>query len=137
MSLIAVPLLIIPFSLYNMMAFLLNMTFGETLFGVPLISGARLTVSTGDILVVLGVLLLYVEIVKATRFGTKAIIDHVLSLVLLIGMALELLAVERAATGTFLVLTMLSFVDVIGGFSITVRTAQRDVAIERVEDSGV
>jgi hypothetical protein len=136
MTLIAIPLLLIPFALYNMIAFLLNLTFGETLFGLPLISGARVSVTTGDALVVTGVLLLYVEIVKATRLGSKAIIDHVLSLVLLIGMALEFLTVQRAATGTFLVLTVLSFVDVIGGFSITIRTAQRDVAFERVDHSG-
>lgn len=136
MSLIAFPLLLIPFALYNMIAFLLNLAFSETLFGVTLISGARLAVSTGDMLVVIGVLLLYVEIVKATQFGSKAIIDHVLSLVLLIAMALEFLTVQRAATSTFLVLTVLSFVDVIGGFSITIRTAQRDVAFERVDDAG-
>ncbi len=135
MSLIAIPLLLIPFALYNMLAFLLNLTFSETLFGVTLISGARLSVSTGDILVVIGALLLYVEIVKATRLGSKAIVDHVLSLILLIGMALEFLTVQRAATGTFLILTVLSFVDVVGGFSITIRTAQRDVAFERVDDA--
>jgi len=135
MSLIAIPLLLIPFALYNMLAFLLNLTFSETLFGVALISGARLSVSTGDILVVIGALLLYVEIVKATRLGSKAIVDHVLSLILLIGMALEFLTVQRAATGTFLILTVLSFVDVVGGFSITIRTAQRDVAFERVDDA--
>lgn len=137
MSLIAIPLLLIPFALYNMIAFLLNLTFSEALFGVSLISGARLSVTAGDVLMVIGVLLLYVEIVKATRLGSKAIVDHVLSLILLIGMALEFLTVERAATGTFLVLTALSFVDVIGGFSITIRTSQRDVAFEHVDDSGV
>ena len=103
MLLIAIPLLLIPFALYNMIAFLLNLTFSETLFGVSLLSGARLSVTAGDALVVVGALLLYVEIVKATRLGSKAIVDHVLSLILLIAMALEFLTVERAATGTFLV----------------------------------
>lgn len=135
MSLIAIPLLLIPFALYNMITFLLNLTFSETLFGLSLLSGARLSVTAGDVLIVVGVLLLYVEIVKATRLGSKAIVDHVLSLILLIGMALEFLTVQRAATGTFLILTVLSFVDVIGGFSITIRTAQRDVAFERVDQT--
>jgi hypothetical protein len=136
MSLMAIPLLLIPFALYNIIAFLLNTSFSETLFGLSLISGARLSVTIGDVLIVIGVLLLYVEIVKATRLGSKAIVDHVLSLVLLIAMALEFLTVERAASGTFLVLTVLSFVDVIGGFSITIRTAQRDVAFEHVDERG-
>ena len=76
-------------------------------------------------------LLLYVEILKATRMSSKAIMDHVLSLVLFIAMVIEFIAVQRAATSTFLILLALSFVDVIGGFTITIRTAQRDIEIDR------
>jgi hypothetical protein len=135
MFLIAFPLLIIPFALYNMIAFLLNMSFNDVLFSLPLLSGARMPVSTGDMLVVLSVLLLYVEIVKSTRLGTKAIMDHVLSLILFLGMAIEFMTVQKAASSTFLIMVVLSFVDVIGGFSITIRTAQRDFAIEGSERS--
>jgi hypothetical protein len=131
MFLIAFPLLLIPFVLYNMIAFLLNLDFSTTVFTVPLLSGNRMSVSTGDMLVILSVFLLYVEILKATRMSTKAIMDHVLSLVLFMVMALEFIAVQRAATSAFLIMTTLSFVDVIGGFTITIRTAQRDVEIER------
>jgi hypothetical protein len=131
MFLIAFPLLLIPFVLYNMIAFLLNMKFADPLFTVPLLSGAGMAVSMGDILVILSVFLLYVEILKATRMSTKAIMDHVLSMVLFMAMVIEFIAVERAATSTFLIMTALSFVDVIGGFTITIRTAQRDVEIER------
>ena len=130
MFLIAFPLLIIPFALYNMIAFLLNMQFHDDVFTIPMLSGERMAVSTGDVLVLLGVLLLYVEIVKATRFSNKAIMDHVLSLVLFMVMAIEFITVRKAATSTFMIITALSFVDVIGGFSITIRTAQRDVNIE-------
>jgi hypothetical protein len=128
--LIAFPLLLVPFALYNMVAFLLDMDFHTRLFAVPLLSGKSMDVSTGDLLVLIGVLLLYVEIVKATRMSSKAIMDHVLSTVLFIAMMVEFITVQRAATSTFLILTALSFVDVIGGFSITIRTAQRDVALE-------
>ena len=130
MFLIAFPLLIIPFALYNMIAFLLNMQFHDDVFTIPMLSGERMAVSTGDVLVLLGVLLLYVEIVKATRFSNKAIMDHVLSLVLFMVMAIEFITVRKAATSTFMIITALSFVDVIGGFSITIRSAQRDVNIE-------
>jgi hypothetical protein len=130
MYLIAFPLLIIPFVLYNMVAFLLNLDFSTTLFNVPLLSGRSMAVGTGDMLVILGVLLLYVEILKATRLSNKAIMDHVLSMVLFLGMTIEFISVQRAATSTFLILTALAFVDVIGGFTITIRTAQRDISLE-------
>jgi len=133
MYLIAFPLLLIPFVLYNMVAFLLDMDFTTVLFSVPLLSGRSMALSTGDLLVLLGIVLLYVEILKATRMSSKAIMDHVLSFVLFIIMVIEFIAVPRAATSTFLMLMALSFVDVIGGFTITIRTAQRDIALDRPE----
>jgi hypothetical protein len=78
----------------------------------------------------LAVLLLYVEILKSTRLSTKAIVDHVLSILLFVVMIVEFITVQRAATSTFLILTALSFIDVVGGFTITIRTAQRDVTFE-------
>ncbi|MCC6888130.1 MAG: hypothetical protein IT536_06295 [Hyphomicrobiales bacterium] len=134
MYLIAFPLLLIPFALYNMVAFLLDMNFATALFELPLLSGRRMAVSTGDLLILLGVILLYVEILKATRLAGRAIVDHVLSFVLFIVMVIEFIAVDRAATSTFLILMALSFVDVIGGFTVTIRTAQRDIAVDRPEN---
>jgi hypothetical protein len=131
MYLVAFPLLLIPFALYNMIAFLLNIDFNATVFTIPLLSGHAMPISTGNILVILSVLLLYVEILKATRMSNKAIIDHVLSVILFMAMVVELIVVERAATATFLIMTTLSFVDVVGGFTITIRTAQRDIEIDR------
>lgn len=133
MYLIAFPLLLIPFAVYNMIAFLLNMDFHQRMFGVPLLSGQSMDVSMGEVLIILAVLLLYVEILKSTRLSSKAIVDHVLSIVLFIIMVIEFITVQRAATSTFLILTALSFVDVIGGFTITIRTAQRDVSYEGPE----
>src|SRR5262245_19218627 len=133
MYLIAFPLLLIPFVLYNMVGFLLNLEFDTTLFSMSLLSGASMNVRIGDMLVIFGVMLLCVEILKATRLSTKAIMDHLLSFLLFIVMIVEFIAVEKAATSTFLILIALCFVDVIGGFTISIRTAQRDIAFERPE----
>ena len=133
MYLIAFPLLIIPFVLYNMIAFLLSLEFSTPLFNVPLLSERSMSVNTGDMLVILAVLLLYLEILKATRLSSKAIMDHVLSMILFLGMAIEFIAVRQAATSTFLILVALAFVDVIGGFTISIRTAQRSVMVEETD----
>jgi hypothetical protein len=133
MYLIAFPLLIIPFVLYNMIAFLLSLEFSTPLFNVPLLSERSMSVNTGDMLVILAVLLLYLEILKATRLSSKGIMDHVLSMILFLGMAIEFIAVRQAATSTFLILVALAFVDVIGGFTISIRTAQRSVMVEETD----
>jgi uncharacterized membrane protein YobD (UPF0266 family) len=128
MFLIAFPLLLIPFALYNMAAFLLNMPFGDALFSIPLPSSARMPVTLGDALVALAALLLYLEFLKAARFRSKGVMDHLLALLLFAGMAAELAWVPKAQTSTFLLLATLAFVDLIAGMSIGGR--HKDIVVD-------
>ena len=134
MYLIGFPLLVIPFAIYNMIAFLtpgLNWT--DAITSVDLRSGATWTVTTEDFLVGLAIILLPLEILKAARIGTRSIIDHVLSMALFVVMLVEFLLVRQAGTSTFFLLMMISIVDVLGGFIVSLRTAQRDMSIERLD----
>jgi hypothetical protein len=134
MFFIGFPLLLIPFTLYNIVAFLMpGVSFTEPVLTVPMLSGAEWKISIGDLLLMLAALLLYLEILKATRLGMRAIMDHMLSLLLFIAMTGEFIIVPRVATSAFFILVLLSFVDVIAGFSVTIRTAQRDLSVEGVE----
>ena len=63
--------------------------------------------------------------------------DHILSMVLFIVMLVEFLLVARAGTSTFFILMVISLVDVLAGFIITARTAQRDIQIERGDAHGL
>ena len=130
MYLVAFPLLLIPFALYNMVVFLLNMPFTETAFAIPLVSDRRLPVSVGDLVVAIGMLLLYVEVMKAARPGGKGIMDHVLSFVLLLAIAGELVLVPRASTVTLLLLAVLGFVDLLTGISLSLRARRRRIIEE-------
>jgi hypothetical protein len=137
MFLLGFPLLLIPFAIYNIIAFLMPGVdfndYANPLVTIPMLRGEGTKVSTGDLLVLFAILILFVEIVKATRLGSRSIIDHLLSLVLFIAMLGEFVIVKEAATSTFLLLVTLSFVDVIGGFSVTIRSAQRDIGLEGIE----
>jgi hypothetical protein len=133
MSLFGIPLLIIPFAVYNMLAFLLAFDWSKQTPAIQMVSGAPWSLSYGDIIVSASVLILFFELVKSTRLNSRTIIDHTLSTVLFIAMLIEFLLVQKAATGTFFVLLVISFVDVIGGFTISIRAAQRDVTVEGVE----
>jgi hypothetical protein len=134
MYLIGFPLLVIPFAIYNMIAFLtpgLNWT--DAITSVDLMSGATWSVTTEDFLVGLAIILLPLEILKAARIGTRSIVDHVLSMALFVVMLVEFLLVRQAGTSTFFLLMMISIVDVLGGFIVSLRTAQRDMSIERLD----
>jgi hypothetical protein len=124
MFMIGFPLLLVPVVLYNMVVFLLDVDLNTALFSVPLLSGRAMAISIGDVLVLLGIVLLYVEILKASRLSTRLVMDHVLSLVLLAAMIAELAAVPRAATSAFLILTAFGFFDVVSGFTIRNRARQ-------------
>jgi hypothetical protein len=145
MYLIAFPLLLLPFAFFNIVVFLLNnMPFTDTVFTIPLASEPNMPpvfdrsmpVTLSDLIVAIGMLLLYVEVVKAARPGGKGIIDHLLSFIVFLAMAAELVLVPRAAvpagaTSTLLLLTVLSFVDVIAGLSI--RPVHQQIVLERSE----
>ena len=134
MFLIGFPLLLIPFVLYNIFAFIFGVADWTAPFtSVRIISGGEWQIASGDLLIAFSILLLFVEILKSTRFGTRGLIDHMLSMLLFIAMIVEFLLVERAATSTFFLLMVTAFVDVLGGFTVSVRTAQRDIGFENAD----
>ena len=133
MFLIGFPLLVLPFTIYNMIVFLtpgVNWTDKVATIRHDVRSDWELT--TGDILIAFAILLLTVEILKSTRIGVRTMIDHILSMILFIAMLVEFLLVRQAGTSTFFLLLIVSLVDVIGGYIVTIRAAQRDLAIERI-----
>jgi hypothetical protein len=131
MYLIGIPLLLLPFAIYNIVAFLMpGVSWTAPLTSVHLPSGADWTMSAGDMLIAFGILMLFGEVVKSTRIVLRTVIDHGLSLILFLGMLIEFGLVPQTGTATFFILLVLSFIDVLGGFVVTLRTAQRDLTIE-------
>jgi hypothetical protein len=133
MFLIGFPLLLIPFAIYNIIAFLMpGVSWTGALTTVHMVSGGDWSMSAGDMLITLAVLVLFGEILKSTRIGIRTVVDHALALVLFLGMLVEFLLVRQAATATFFLLLVISFVDVLGGFAVTLRSAQRDLTVEGI-----
>ncbi len=129
--LVGFPLLLIPFAIYNMIAFLTpGVAWSSEIMRLQMVSGVDWSLTMSDVLVGFAILLLFVEVLKSTRLSSRTILDHLLSTVLFIGMLIEFLLVKQAASGTFFLLLVASFVDVVGGFTVSIRTAQRDVNID-------
>lgn len=131
MYLLGFPLLLVPFAIYNIIAFLwAGVSWSDVATRVHLVSGGEWTMSAGDILIAVSLVFLFGEIIKATRIGTRAVVDHALSLLLFLAMMVEFLLVPQAATATFFLLMAISLVDVLAGFAVTLRTAQRDLSVD-------
>jgi hypothetical protein len=99
-------------------------------FRASLTSGAAFTLTAGELLIFLGVVALFIEVVKATRSSMASAIDHALSALVFAAYLVEFLLVKAAGTGVFLVLTIMSFLDLIAGFTVTLGTARRDLTIQ-------
>ncbi len=131
MFMLGFPLLLIPFAIYNIIAFLMpGVSWTGTVITVHMMSGADWTMSAGDMLVALGIVVLFGEVMKSTRIGIRTVVDHALSLILFLGMLVEFLLVKQAASATFFLLLVISFIDVLGGFAVSLRSAQRDLTVE-------
>jgi hypothetical protein len=131
--LLGFPLLLIPFAIYNIVAFVLVLP--DTIWtaqaaAIPMTSGEIWIVTWEDILIAGSILLLWIEIIKATRIGLRGIIEHVLSMLLFIAMLVEFLLVKKAGTSTFFLLLVIGLVDVLAGFIIGIRSATRQVELE-------
>ena len=134
--LLNVPLTLAPLLVYNLViAGLFGATPGDPwtqpVFTVTMVSDARFTLLLGDLLILAGLTCLFVEIVKATRTSSPTIVDHALSLGVFIAHLIEFLTVAGAATSVFFILTGIALIDVIGGFTITIRGARRDFGFDR------
>ena len=75
----------------------------------------------------MGVLLLYIELFKATRTSVGAIVEHILSLFVFVIFLVEFIVVPGAASSTCVILMLLCLLDVVGGFTISISTARRDI----------
>jgi hypothetical protein len=130
----AIPLMLIPFILYNLA---MVGAFGgggiealkTVVTSVNMMSGATWTMSIGDLFIVISLVILFFEIFKATRRSSVALLDHLFSMALFVVFLVEFLLVQGAATQIFFILMLVSLVDVIAGFTVSIKSASRDVAI--------
>jgi hypothetical protein len=128
------PLLIVPFIVYNVLAFLLYgggiAMWSGTVLTVSMISGAQWTVSAGEMLLALGLVCLFVEMLKSTRTGSSSILEHMLSTLVFVLFLVEFLLVRAAGSSTFFLLMLMSLIDLVAGFSVSISSAERDVSYD-------
>jgi len=104
----------------------------KTLFTLTLPSGAAWAFHVRVLFLVLGLFLLYLEILKSTRSTRGQIVEHIVSMLVFVGCLLLFLLVRQTGSTTFLLITAMSAIDVIAGFTVSIVSARRDLEIERV-----
>jgi hypothetical protein len=140
---IGFPLLIVPFTIYNMIAFLTPFDWNTKLYAFRLPSGLTWEPTASDAFILFSLLMLLLEFIKATKHG-KSFIEHFLSLLLAGGAGAEFAMVNPNAimgqltsppqmgNSTFMLFVAICAVDFFAGFAAALRRARRAVVVEEV-----
>ena len=98
-------------------------------FTIKMFSGDGWKVTLGDLFVTLSLALLFVEVIKATRSSSRAILNHALSMLTFIGALAEFLVLKGFGTSVFFFITAMCLFDVVAGYTISIITARRDLEL--------
>jgi hypothetical protein len=103
--------------------------FTLTRFTVPMPSGAVWNISLGDMMLAFSLFVLFFEVLKSTRTGGNSVVDHALSMMVFVACLILFLIWAPAGTSLFFLIMLTTLVDVIAGFSVTIRSARRDYSV--------
>ncbi len=139
--LIALPLLVIPVILYNLVVLTSVLGGGDgggaaagadavlrdPMFSIPMASGTSWNVGAGDLILFLALILLFFELLKSTSSQKVAIVNHALSMILFVICLVEFLLIKGFATSTFFLIVTMVMLDVLAGFIVTIISARKDL----------
>jgi hypothetical protein len=139
---IGFPLLLIPFAIYNVIAFLMPFDWNTKLYAFRLPSGLTFEPTASDAFIVFSLLMLMFEFIKSTKHG-KSLVEHFLAICLVGGAGAEFAMISPTAimsqpgappqTGnsTFALFVAICVVDLLAGFAASLRRARRKVVVEQ------
>jgi hypothetical protein len=134
----AFPLLVIPITLYALFAFFqilgdnpagAHQALANELLSLPLPSGQHWAVGLGDLYIVLGLFMLFFELVRSTTSNRTAIINHSLSMIVFVIALVLFLLMPGFSTSTFFLLVIMTLLDVLAGFIVTIVASRRELDI--------
>jgi hypothetical protein len=134
----AFPLLLVPVVLYALFACIQVLSDGgvhaydnliHAMVTIPMPRGQQWSVSLGDLFVLLGLFMLFFELIRATASNKTAIINHSLSMLVFVIALVAFLLFPGFQTSTFFLLTIMTLLDVLAGFIVTIVASRRELDI--------
>ena len=132
------PLMIIPVVLYMLFAFGGGATGHADIakvlsngIDIRMFSGDTWHFSMGDLLVLLALVTLFVEIVKATRTTSHEIINHGLAMLTFVVALVCFITLKGFSTSPFFIILAMTFFDVVAGYTISIVAAEHALGVGR------
>ena len=101
----------------------------RSLFTMPMISGVGWEFRIGDLILLVGLVLLAIELIKATSAKSSSMMNHVGSMAVFILAMIGFFVFSSCATSVFFFLMLMALVDVLAGAMITIVSARRDFGV--------
>jgi hypothetical protein len=102
---------------------------GKAVFTINMMSGATWHLLVSDLLLTIGLVLLFLEMIRSASFGRAEIFNHALSMAVFVISLIEFLILKGFATSTFFLITLMTLIDVLAGFIIGIISARRDIGL--------
>jgi len=129
------PLLALSLILYTLANLLQGNTqapwYGYRSFDLSLVSGDRWIITAGDLFLALSMIMLFIEILRATRSGNTSMLNNALSVIVFIVALLLFITVKGFGNSVFFLYLSMTFLDFMAGFIISAVAARRDFAFSR------
>ena len=103
--------------------------FTLTRFSITMPSSGVWAITLSDMLLAFSLCVLFFEVLKSTRTGGNSVVDHALSMIVFVVALILFLIWPPASTSLFFLITLICLIDVMAGFSVTIRAARRDYSV--------
>jgi hypothetical protein len=127
------PFMVLAVAAYAVVVAILGAPLVHEIVGFGLPSGKRFSLTTSEALLAFATIVLFFEIMNASSARSSSIINHGLSMLVFIACFVAFLMLPGFGTGTFLIITLMTLVDVVAGYSISILTARRDMTFGQQE----
>ncbi|KQU51753.1 hypothetical protein ASG72_09570 [Bosea sp. Leaf344] len=121
------PFMVLAVLAYAIVVWALGMPLSREIVAFGLPSGTQFSLTVSEVVLAIATIVLFFEIMNATSARSSSILNHGLSMVVFVASLIAFLMIPGFGTGTFLIITLMTLVDVIAGYSISILTARRDM----------
>jgi hypothetical protein len=132
----AFPLMLIVVLAYNVLVFGSGVTGQQDVpallgqgFTLTMFSGDPWKITLSDAFLGGALVLLFWEVVKATRTSQREIVNHALSMLTFAGAMGEFITLRGFGTSTFALIAFMCLFDVVAGYTISILAARRDLSV--------
>jgi hypothetical protein len=106
----------------------------EHSFSLKMFSGDIWRVTVSDLFVLLALVMLFIETLKAARHNSRELLNHAFAMLTFCVALVEFIVLKGFSTSAFFLITAMCLFDVVAGYTISIVAAKRDAVVVTSND---